>query len=188
MKRFAAGVSSLLILLSCSSNKPETVCVLQTNYGTMAFRFFEQEAPKACARFKAMADSGFYNGNEFYRVVSGHVIQAGQATEPIGAEFSTRKHLFGTVGIARSSDPNSGSSVFYICLAPRPHLDGKYTVIGQLVEGEDILRIIGGVEVEERYMGEVAFHKPKKPVLIERAYTETRMLAPWKEPAGQSGS
>ncbi len=115
-------------------------------------------------------------------MVKGNVIQAGddgKSGKPaIKAEFNSNPHLLGTVGLARDQDPDSGSTEFYICLAPRPHLDGKYTVFGQLTEGIDVLEKIGGVEVDEQYVGEskIAFHKPKRPVIIEKAYLESRVV------------
>lgn len=59
---------------------------------------------------------------------------------------------------------------------PRPHLDGKYTAFGELIEGQDVLEKIANVEVEEQYIDKVAFHKPKQPVVIEKATIETRAV------------
>lgn len=159
----------------------EEVCVLQTTMGIMAFRFFGQDAPRTVEHFKALVRDGFYNGREFYRVVKGHVIQTGDGGEndkpKVKAEFNKNPHVTGAVGLARDTDPDSGSTEIYICHAPRPHLDGRYTVFGQLVEGMDVLEKIGNVEVDEKFLeGGVAFHKPKKPVLIEKAWIETRKI------------
>ena len=102
----------------------------------MAFELFEADAPKTVAQFKALVAKGFYDGKDFYRVVRGHVIQAGGGdAPPLPPEFNTRPHLFGTLGLGRVGDEWSGDSEIYICVAPRPHLDGRYTVFGQLVEG-----------------------------------------------------
>jgi peptidyl-prolyl cis-trans isomerase B (cyclophilin B) len=156
----------------------EEICVLETSMGRMAFRFFEEEAPLTARNFKELVREGFYDGKEFYRVVAGHVIQAGdgEGTErpTVKGEFGAHPHVTGAVGLARGEDPDSGSSEFYICHAPRPHLDGGYAVFGLLVEGFDVLEAIGNVEVEEHWLGEVAFHKPKEPVVIRKARLEIR--------------
>ena len=184
---FALGVTLLACLgLDVASDpgpdgkKEEEVCVLETSMGSMVFRFFEEEAPLTVKSFKALVREGFYDGKRFYRVVAGHVIQAGdgEGTErpTVKGEFGAHAHVTGAVGLARDEDPDSGSTEFYICHAPRPHLDGRYAVFGLLVEGFDVLEAIGNVEVEEVWLGEVAFHKPKTPVLIEKARLEIRPL------------
>ena len=154
------------------------VAVLETNRGTMAFRLFETEAPLTTANFKRLVGEGFYDGLEFYRVVEGHVIQAGDGGEndqpTVKGEFGAHPHVTGAVGLARDADPDSGSTEIYICHAPRPHLDGRYAVFGLLVEGFDVLDEIGKVAVEERWEGEIAFHEPVEPVIIRRAFLERR--------------
>ncbi len=167
----------------------EEVCVLETTMGTMAFRFFEAAAPLTVANFKDLVRDGFYDGKPFYRVVKGHVIQAGDGGEndrpTVKGEFGAHPHVTGALGLARDTDPDSGSTEIYVCHAPRPHLDGRYAVFGLLVEGADVLEAIGNVEVEEHFEGEVAFHKPKTPVVIERAYLERRELPPLDEGSGE---
>ena len=156
------------------------VCVLETTMGTMVFRFFAEEAPRTVENFRRLVREGFYDGQPFYRVVKGHVIQAGDGGEndqpTVKGEFGAHPHVVGAVGLARDADPDSGSTEIYICHAPRPHLDGRYAVFGLLVEGFDVLEAIGNVEVEERWEGEVAFHRPKTPVVIERATLERRTI------------
>ena len=156
----------------------EEVAVLETRLGTMTLRFFEQEAPRTVANFKRLVREGFYDGKPFYRVVAGHVIQAGDGGEndqpKVPAEFGAHPHVVGAVGLARDEDPNSGNTEIYICLAPRPHLDGRYAIFGLLTSGFDVLAAIGAVEVDEQFDGEVAFHKPKTPILIDRATLETQ--------------
>jgi cyclophilin family peptidyl-prolyl cis-trans isomerase len=149
------------------------VCVLETSMGTMAFELFEDDAPRTVAQFKGLVRKGFYDGKDFYRVVRGHVIQAGDGgAPPLPPEFNTRPHLFGTLGLGRIGDEWSGDSEIYICVAPRPHLDGRYTVFGQLVEGREVLERIAAVPVEERWEGtdrKMAMHRPVTPVVIRRA-------------------
>lgn len=154
------------------------VCVMKTDLGTMVFEFFEADAPKTVAQFKALVRNGFYDGKEFYRVVRGHVIQAGGGDAPkLPPEFNARPHLFGTLGLGRTGDEWSGNSEIYVCVAARPHLDGKYTVFGRLIEGFDVLERIAAVPVEEKWEGpdkKMAMHKPIKPVVIRSARIETR--------------
>ena len=183
MKKTILFLSTILILfssLSAQYNSDSTVslevCLLKTNYGDMQFRFFNDVAPLTISNFKNLVNEGFYDSLTFYRVVKDHVIQAGDGGEndvpTVQAEFNKYPHITGTVGLARSEDPNSGSTEFYICLVPRPHLDGKYTVFGQLIDGYDVLEKIGNVEIIEQFVGEdknIAFHTPKEPVIIEKA-------------------
>lgn len=173
--------TALFALAAPGRAEPQEVCVLETGMGTMVFRFFDEAAPLTTANFKKLVGEGFYDGKPFYRVVKGHVIQAGDGGEndypKVKGEFGAHPHVTGAVGLARDEDPDSGSTEIYICLAPRPHLDGRYAVFGLLIEGFDVLASIGEVEVTEKYEGSVAFHEPKEPVVIKRAYLETRDLA-----------
>ncbi len=163
---------------SVAAKEAEEVCVLETGMGTMIFRFFEDAAPLTVRNFKSLVREGFYDGLPFYRVVKGHVIQAGDGGEngrpTVKGEFGAHAHVTGALGLARGENPDSGSTEIYICHAPRPHLDGRYAVFGLLISGFEVLEAIGNVEVEEQWDGEVAFHKPRKPVVIERATIELR--------------
>ena len=154
------------------------VCVVKTSLGTMTFAFYEEDAPRTTAQFKALVGKGFYDGEEFYRVVRGHVIQAGGGEAPnLPPEFNSRPHVFGALGLGRTGDENSGDSEFYICVASRPYLDGRYTVFGRLIEGADVLERIAAVPVQEIWEGEdrrMAMHKPVTPVVIEKAWLEKR--------------
>jgi cyclophilin family peptidyl-prolyl cis-trans isomerase len=96
----------------------------------------------------------------------------------VPAEFGVWPHVVGALGLARDEDPASGNTEIYICLEPRPHLDGRYAVFGLLIEGEDVLQAIGAVEVKEQWDGTVAFHRPKEPVTIVRALLEKRAVSP----------
>jgi len=153
---------------------PSERCVLETSLGTMEFAFFEEDAPRTVAQFRSLVRKGFYDGKDFYRVVKGHVIQAGGGDAPsLSPEFSTRPHVFGALGLGRVGDEWSGDSEIYVCVASRPHLDGRYTVFGQLTGGADVLERIADVPVEERWEGpgnKMAMHKPLEPVVIRRAF------------------
>jgi cyclophilin family peptidyl-prolyl cis-trans isomerase/catechol 2,3-dioxygenase-like lactoylglutathione lyase family enzyme len=163
------------------------VCVMKTSLGTMVFELFKEDAPKTAAQFEALVGKGFYDGKDFYRVVRGHVIQAGGGDAPkLPPEFNARPHIFGTLGLGRTGDAWSGDSEIYVCVAARPYLDGKYTVFGRLIEGFDVLDRIAVVPVEEAWTGadkRTAMHKPVKPVVIESARMEKRNLDPGN-PAG----
>ena len=181
MKRTLAILT--LLLASSLSAQPATppaeVAVLETSLGTMVFRLFEKDAPKTVANFKALVKEGFYDGKPFYRVVAGHVIQTGDGGESgrptVPDEFNSNPHVAGALGLAHDVQPNTGSTEIYVCLAPRPHLDGRFTVFGQIIEGMDVLAKIGAVPVNEKFLeGNVAFHEPKEPVLIRKGRLETR--------------
>ena len=133
------------------------VAVIQTRMGRIVFKFFPKDAPNHVANFKKLAKMRFYNGTTFHRVIPGFMIQGGdpnskddnRANDGLGgpgytidAEFNTRKHVKGTVSMARGPDPNSAGSQFFICVAPLPDLDRKYTVFGQVIEGMDVVDMI----------------------------------------------
>ena len=140
--------------------------------GTMVFELFQADAPKTVAQFKDLVRKGFYDGKDFYRVVRGHVIQTGGGDAPkLPPEFNAKPHVFGTLGLGRTGDEWSGDSEFYVCVAARPYLDGKYTVFGRLVGGADVLERIAVVPVEEVWEGpsRMAMHRPVEPVAILKA-------------------
>lgn len=126
------------------------VFVIETPYGAVTVQTFPEDAPKTVARITELIRSGFYDGLTFHRVVPGFVVQGGDpegtgrggSGQTIPAEFNARKHVAGTVAMARAADPDSADSQFYICLSRQPHLDGKYTVFGQVVDGMDAVRKI----------------------------------------------
>jgi len=118
---------------------------IDTDEGKILIELLPDVAPNTVANFKVLVAKGYYNGLTFHRVIPGFVAQggdpAGNGTGGPGyhikAEFNKTKHVRGTVAMARSSDPDSAGSQFYICYAPQPGLDGKYTVFGQVIEGMD---------------------------------------------------
>jgi peptidylprolyl isomerase len=126
------------------------VCVLETERGMMIFRMFPEVAPRTVARISELADSGFFDGLVFHRVVADFVVQSGDPTgggeggsgQTIPAEFSQLHYICGSVGMARSDDVNSNDSQFFICITDQPHLDGKYTLFGQVIAGEEVLNRI----------------------------------------------
>jgi len=118
------------------------------NGGRIAIEFYPKDAPNTVDNFIKLANKGFYNGLTFHRVEPGLLVQGGDPRGDgyggpgytIKAEFNSRKHVAGTVAMARADDPNSAGSQFYICLTPIPSLDGQYTVFGQVIEGMDVVK------------------------------------------------
>lgn len=121
--------------------------IIETDKGTMIIALHADVAPKTVENFVTLIQKGFYNGLKFHRIVPGFVVQGGDPKGDgtggpgyqIKAEFNEKKHLRGTVAMARSSSPDSAGSQFYICIAPQPSLDGQYTVFGQVVEGDEVI-------------------------------------------------
>lgn len=124
----------------------KAVAVIRTRKGDIKFRFYPKDAPNTVNRIIELINEGFYNGLTFHRVVPGFVIQGGDPNgngtggsgKKLKAEFNQRKHIEGTVAMARAADPDSADSQFYVSLGTHPHLDGSYTVFGQVVEGMDV--------------------------------------------------
>jgi peptidylprolyl isomerase/peptidyl-prolyl cis-trans isomerase B (cyclophilin B) len=115
--------------------------------GEIRLEFFPEDAPKTVENFVTLAKKGFYNGLNFHRVVPDFVVQGGcpkgNGTGGPGytvkAEFNKQKHVRGTLAMARSQDPDSAGSQFYICYGNTPHLDGQYTVFGKVVSGMELV-------------------------------------------------
>ncbi|MBF0409445.1 MAG: peptidylprolyl isomerase [Candidatus Riflebacteria bacterium] len=126
--------------------KEHPVVKLNTDSGEMLIELYPEDAPKHVESFLTLIGKGFYNGLIFHRVVPDFVIQGGDPTGTgtggpgytLPAEFNKRPHEKGTLAMARSSDPDSAGSQFYICLERIPHLDGQYTVFGKVVKGGDV--------------------------------------------------
>jgi len=124
--------------------------VIETKYGNVEIELYGNDAPKTVARIKELVQKGFYDGLTFHRVVPGFVVQGGDpqgngtggSGQNLPAEFNARQHVEGTVAMARAQDPNSADSQFYISLGRHPHLDGQYTVFGQVKTGMDAVKQI----------------------------------------------
>ena len=131
----------------------QTGVITLDNGNEIRMEFYPADAPKTVENFVTLAKKGFYNNLTFHRVVPDFVVQGGcpkgNGTGGPGytvpAEFNKQKHVRGTVAMARSQDPNSAGSQFYICYGPTPHLDGNYTVFGKVTTGmEHVDRIKQG--------------------------------------------
>ena len=151
-----------------ASKQESEVAVISTKYGDMVIEFFDEVAPKHVESFKLHVKNGYYDGTIFHRVIPGFMIQGGDPntksenkasygtgghaakyygigveedneTWNLPAEFNNINHTRGVLSMARSNNPNSGGSQFFICASDAPHLNGNYTVFGQIIEGDRII-------------------------------------------------
>jgi peptidylprolyl isomerase len=128
---------------------PQNTLIMTTKDGDVTIALRPDLAPKHVAQIKALVKRKFYDGLTFHRVIAGFMAQTGDPSGDgsggsdlpnIPAEFSTSAHFVrGTVGMARTNDPNSANSQFFICFAAKPFLDGKYTIFGEVVAGMDVI-------------------------------------------------
>jgi peptidylprolyl isomerase len=148
MHRIAHLLGSLVLAMTlsgaASGQDLENTLYLDLASGRVVIQLRPDLAPKHVARIKELTREGFYNGIIFHRVIPGFMAQTGDPTgtgsggsdkPDLPAEFSDQPFERGTVGMARTSDPDSANSQFFIMFAPAPHLNGQYTVWGQVVDG-----------------------------------------------------
>lgn len=145
---------------------------LTTNKGPIRLEFFPEVAPGHVANFLALAHTGFYDGLTFHRVIDGFMIQGGcplgtgtgDGGYKIKAEFNETPHVAGVVSMARSNDPNSAGTQFFICLGKHSYLDRNYTAFGKVADEESMqtVRAIGSSPTG-------ANDKPREKVTIEKA-------------------
>jgi peptidyl-prolyl cis-trans isomerase B (cyclophilin B) len=154
----------------------DEVAVIKTNQGTMVLEFWPDVAPGHVENFKKLAKKGFYDGTCFHRVIKGFMIQGGDPLtkddanqarwgtgDPgykIKAEFNDRKHVRGVLSMARSQDPDSAGSQFFICHGSPGFLDHQYTAFGKLIKGDDVLEKIATTETAPG-------DRPVKKMLVE---------------------
>ena len=143
--------------------------VMKTNHGAVRLRLYNDVAPGTVANFVELVRAGTYQGLTFHRIIKGFMIQGGDPDGnggggpgySIPAEFSTRyPHKPGTLAMARTQEPHSAGCQFYVCLGAPSHLDGQYTVFGQVVEGQKVIDVLGALETD-------GDDKPTSPALIE---------------------
>lgn len=152
------GTTTALAAGKDASPKTETAkgprATIKTKFGDMELTFFPQKAPKHVENFLNLAKSGFYNGTIFHRVIPGFMIQGGDPNtkdpnkpetygmggpkERVHAEFNDIPHKRGILSMARSNDPNSAGSQFFIVVKDANFLDGQYTVFGEVVKGIEV--------------------------------------------------
>ena len=131
-----------------------TNVIIETNFGTIAFRLMPDIAPETVRNFQKLASSGFYNGTLFHRVIPGFMIQGGDPNTKktdksqwgmggpgytVKAEFNSRSHRRGIVSMARAMDPDSAGSQFFIVTTDSTFLDGQYTVFGEVTDGMEVV-------------------------------------------------
>ena len=161
------------------SNMDKETAVISTNFGDIVLEFFDDIAPKHVESFKMHAQNGYYDGTTFHRVIPGFMIQGGdpltksddrsrhgtggnaakfygigsesdEKTWDLPAEFSPTPHERGILSMARSQNPDSGGSQFFICVADARFLDNQYTVFGKVVSGLDVVDAIVNVPRDGR--------------------------------------
>jgi peptidyl-prolyl cis-trans isomerase B (cyclophilin B) len=167
------------------------VAVIKTAAGDMVLEFWPDVAPKAVENFKKLARDKFYDGTAFHRIIKGFMIQGGDPNtkDPTAAERygmggpgytikgefnsrSDRKHVRGVISMARSQNPDSAGSQFFLCLDPAPSLDGKYATFGKLIKGEDVLLKLGNTPTKMNPRG------TEQSVPVERVGVESIRIVP----------
>ena len=146
-----AFVAALFLHLApVSAADLENTIYLDVPKGRVVIELRPDLAPKSVAQFKELARRGFYDGIVFHRVIDGFMAQTGDpkgdgtggSGKNLKAEFSSAHFVRGTLGMARAQSPDSADSQFFICFAPAPFLDGKYTVFGQVTAGMEFVDAI----------------------------------------------
>tara|TARA_Y100000590_G_scaffold224574_1_gene253964 strand:- start:2410 stop:2964 length:555 start_codon:yes stop_codon:yes gene_type:complete len=161
MKKVLYFLFFYLIFLPISAN--EEIMLLKTKYGDVKIELFSDVAPNHVKRFKTLANEKKYDGVVFHRVIDGFMAQTGDVQfgnsknqdfnlskagtggselPDLKAEFSNLPHLRGTLSMARSANPDSANSQFFICLEKAPHLDRNYTIFGKVTEGMEFIDLI----------------------------------------------
>lgn len=145
---------------------------LDTTLGLISLGFFPEVAPGHVRNLLGLAKIGYYDGVGFHRIIPGFMIQGGcpEGTGTggpgyqIAAEFNATRHVAGVLSMARSGDPNSGGSQFFICLGAHPHLDRQYTAFGKTLDDAsmEVVRKIGATPTDSS-------NRPKTPVTIKQA-------------------
>jgi cyclophilin family peptidyl-prolyl cis-trans isomerase len=186
-----------LVDLEVSRLTPEQIekkeANIETEFGTIRFRFFPDVAPNHCRNFIKLARIHFYDGLTFHQIIpdmedaetksqasipwpNGLIRGGAPGGDPQGGpgytispEFNDRPHIKGTVAMYHGNHPNSAGSQFYICLKALPGLDGKYTVFGQVTGGMDVLDAIAKVPNSGPPM-----YRPREKVIIKKVYIRDR--------------
>ena len=169
MKKFFINIISLLLLMSqanAQNQDLENILYIDLEYGRVEVQLLNDSAPNHVARIKELARKKFYDNIVFHRVITGFMAQTGDPTgtgmggsgQKLDAEFSDYQYQSGTVGMARTMDPNSADSQFFICFDGCGHLTGQYTAWGQVEDGMDVVEAINAGE------------PPSEPDQIIRAY------------------
>jgi peptidyl-prolyl cis-trans isomerase B (cyclophilin B) len=196
-----AAVSALCLSATLHAQEPasspDEVALIETSKGPIVVEFWPDVAPGTVENFKKLARQGFFDGTAFHRIIKGFMAQGGDpltkdpANEPmygtgdpgykIKAEFNDRPHERGVLSMARSANPDSAGSQFFLMFDRAPHLDNQYTGFGKMIAGEETLAAIESVPVGMSRQGE-----PSKP--LERVEVQKVTIMPradWQTKAGQ---
>jgi peptidylprolyl isomerase len=157
MKLLRNFLLSLLLIGAATqmARADDNTMVLQLKDGNVVIQLEPNLAPKTVAHIKMLVQKGFYDNTPIHRVIPGFMAQMGDPTgtgtggsgQNVPAEFTNTPFQRGTVGLARSSDPDSGDSQFFICFAQADFLNGQYTVFGQVTSGMEVVdKIKAGTE------------------------------------------
>jgi peptidyl-prolyl cis-trans isomerase B (cyclophilin B) len=180
------ATGSLALLMSTPKPSVKENAVLKTSYGDITIAFWSDVAPKTVENFKKLARSGFYDGTAFHRIIKGFMIQGGCPNTKAGekgmpgtggpgwqvkAEFNAKSHVRGVISMARSSDPDSAGSQFFLVHGDAKFLDRQYTAFGEIVAGDDVLEKLANVPTKSGGGGE-------KSTPIERVALESVKLVP----------
>ena len=133
----------------------ESRATIKTSMGDVVLEFLNDKAPRTAENFVKLASKGFYDGLTFHRVIKDFMIQggcpkgngSGNPGYTIRPEFNDTPHVKGTVSMARSNDPNSAGSQFFICLGDARYLDSRYTAFARVIDGDEVLSKISDVPV-----------------------------------------
>ncbi|MCX7835784.1 MAG: peptidylprolyl isomerase [bacterium] len=171
--------------------KSDSVAIIDVeNYGRIVIGFFPNKAPEHVKNFIKLAKEGFYNGCTFHRIIPGFMIQGGDPNSKdddptndgmggpphrLKAEFNDLKHLPGTLSMARTMDPNSAGSQFFIMHKAAPHLDKQYSIFGQVLSGMDVVDKIANAPRGSND-NPFAMDSPKRQKIIMKVH-----IVPWSE-------
>ena len=148
LRGLAAMVAALILGGTAMAADPENTLYLDTVYGRVVIAMKPDLAPNHVKQIKELTRKGFYDGVPFHRVIDGFMAQTGDPTgtgagpgsgHKLKAEFSSERHVRGVVSMARTSDPDSADSQFFIMLGSAPSLDGKYTIWGEVESGMEFV-------------------------------------------------
>ena len=163
MNKFLIKILFFFLIITNQSISEENIMILKLKDGDVKIELFPDVAPNHVKRIKELADSGQYNNVVFHRVIDGFMAQTGDVKfgnsssndfnlsragmggsdlPDLKQEFSSLPHDRGTLSMARSSDPDSANSQFFICFKPAPFLDRQYTVFGKVLEGMEFVDMI----------------------------------------------
>lgn len=185
-----SGFAFLLSSLDLTRADADEVAIIETTKGPLIVEFWPDVAPKTVESFKKLAKEGYFDGTAFHRIIAGFMAQGGDplTKDPsreaewgtggpgyrLPAEFNDRPHERGVLSMARTNDPNSAGSQFFLMFGRAPHLDGQYTAFGRMIAGESTLAAIEATPVTVGASGE-----PSKP--LERIQVRSVRVVPRSE-------